>query len=124
MPDWTNDEIKKIGAAHLLYVAGRRADGTLRNLVPIWVVIHDGRLYIRSVNGRDAAWFRGTQVTHQGHIRAGGIEKDVAFVEAPRDIDAALDDAYRAKYKNSIGIDEIVEPIARAAVLELVPVAD
>lgn len=121
MPNWTNDEIKKIAAANLLYVAGRRADGTLRNLVPIWVVVHDNRLYIRSVNGRDAAWFRGTQVTHEGHIRAGGIDKDVAFVDAPHDIDGALDAAYRAKYRNSIGIDEIVMPQARSATLEVVP---
>lgn len=31
--------------------------------------------------GRTATWFRGTQVCHEGHIRAGGVEKDVTFVE-------------------------------------------
>jgi hypothetical protein len=73
------------------------------------------------VNGRDAAWFRGTQATHEGHIRAGGVDKDVTFVDVPNDINDALDAAYRAKYRNSTGIDHIQRPQARSATLELVP---
>jgi hypothetical protein len=37
---------------------------------------------VRSVNGRTAAWFRGTQVRHEGRIEAGGVAKDVKFVDA------------------------------------------
>lgn len=122
MAAWTSDEVRRIGGADLLYIAARRADGTLRKAVPIWVVGNEGRLYVRSVNGRDAAWFRGTQATHEGHIRAGGIEKDVTFVDVPDDIDAHLDAAYRAKYSYSpSSVAHIVAPQARAAVLELVP---
>jgi hypothetical protein len=121
MAIWTSDELAKIGAANELQIAPRRADGTLRNPVIIWVVAHNNKLYVRSVNGRDAAWFRGTQATHEGHIRAGGVDKDVTFVDAPHDIDDALDAAYRAKYRNSTGIDHIQSPQARAATLELVP---
>lgn len=121
MTSWTSDELERIGAANEIQIAPLRADGTLRNPVIIWVVEHAGRLYVRSVNGRDAAWFRGTQATHQGHIRAGGVEKDVTFVEVPGDIANALDAAYRAKYGRSTGIDHIQRPQARAAALELVP---
>lgn len=122
MPAWTSDEIRRIGGADLLYIATRRADGTLRKAVPIWVVGHGGRLYVRSVNGRDAAWFRGTQATHEGYIRAGGIEKDVTFVDVSDDINAQLDAAYRAKYSYSpSSVAHIVAPQARAAALELVP---
>ncbi|MGD0122521.1 MAG: DUF2255 family protein [Candidatus Limnocylindrales bacterium] len=121
MATWTRDEVARIGAAAILYIAARSADGTLRNSVPIWAVAHDGRLYVRSVNGRDAAWFRGTQATHEGHIRAGGVDKDVTFVDVPNDINDALDAAYRAKYRNSTGIDHIQRPQARSATLELVP---
>jgi hypothetical protein len=75
MTAWTSDELARIGAANELQIAPRRADGTLRNPVIIWVVAHNNRLYVRSVNGRDAAWFRGTQATHEGHIRLGASRR-------------------------------------------------
>ena len=88
----------------------------------IWVVPYGDSLYVRSVNGRDAARFRGTQVRHEGHIQAGGVDKDVAFVETD-DVNDEIDAAYRTKYHRyapSI-INAIVSPQARAAMLELVP---
>jgi hypothetical protein len=121
MAAWTTDEVARVGAANILYVAALRADGTFRNAVPIWAVAHGGRLYVRSVNGRDAAWFRSTQATHEGHIRAGGVDKDVTFADGPNDVDDALDAAYRTKYGNSTGIDHIQSPQDRAATLEIVP---
>ncbi|GAA4725807.1 hypothetical protein Prum_011770 [Phytohabitans rumicis] len=33
--------------------------------------------------GRAGVWFRGTQTRHEGHIRAGGVDKDVDFVVNP-----------------------------------------
>ena len=125
MTTWTSDELTKIGAAEELQIASLRRDGTLRNPVTIWVVRHGNELYVRSVNGRTAAWFRGTQLRHDGHIRAGGIDKDVTFVEV--DPDAALDDqidaAYRTKYRRYAAgiVGSIVSPAARAATLKLVP---
>ena len=75
MTTWTNDELTKIGTAEELQIASLRRDGTLRNSVTIWVVRHGDDLYVRSVNGRTAAWFRHTQVRHEGRIHAGGIDK-------------------------------------------------
>ena len=123
MTAWTSDELTRIGAADELEIAARRRDGTLRKPVTIWVVRHDDSLYVRSVNGRNAAWFRGAQVTHQGRIRAGGVEKDVTFSEPDHDIGDELDAAYRAKYRRyapSI-VGSIVSPEARLATIELVP---
>lgn len=45
----------------------------------IWVVRHGDDLYVRSYRGRSGSWFRGTQVRHEGHIQAGGVDKDVMF---------------------------------------------
>src|SRR5512140_972467 len=100
MTTWTNDELTKIGTAEELQIASRRGDGTLRNPVTIWVVRLDEDLYVRSVNGRTSAWFRGIQVRHEGHIRAGGVDKAVTFVEedAP-DLNERIDAAYRIKYR-------------------------
>ena len=121
---WLNDELKKIGTAEELQIASLRSDGTLRNFVTIWVVRVGDEIYIRSVNGRTSAWFRGVQTRHEGRIQAGGVEKDVSFVE---DSDAALSDqidaVYRTKYRRYAAsiIDSIISPQARAATIRLVP---
>lgn len=47
----------------------------------------------------DRAWFRAAQRSHAGHIRAGGIDKDVTIAEeADPAINDRIDAAYRAKY--------------------------
>lgn len=122
MTTWTSDELNKIGTAEELQIATLRRDGTLRNWVIIWVVRLGDDLYVRSVNGRTGVWFRGAQVTHAGRIQAGGVEKDVTFVEEPDpDINAQIDAAYRAKYRrypSSVG--SINSPEARTATIKLV----
>lgn len=123
MTAWTSDELTKIGAAEELQLASRRPDGTLRNPVTMWVVRHGDRLYVRSVNGPTGAWFRGTQARHEGHIRAGGVDRDVTFVDADHDVNDQIDAAYRSKYRRypaSI-IGAVVSPQARSATIELVP---
>ena len=123
MTGWTSEELTKIEAADELEIASIRLDGTLRNLVTIWVVRLGDDLYIRSVNGRTGAWFRGTQVRHEGRIGAGGVEKDVTFVDADDGINDQIDDAYRSKYRRyapSI-VGSVLTPEARSATIKLVP---
>ena len=124
MTTWTSDELNKIGTAEELQVASLRRDGTLRKPVTIWVVRHGDDLYVRSVNGRTSAWFRGVQTRHEGRIQAGGVEKDVTFVEeADPDLNDQIDAAYRTKYRRYAAsiISSIVSPKARAATIKLVP---
>lgn len=124
MTTWTSDELNKIGTAEELKIASLRRDSTLRNSVIIWVVRLGDDLYVRSVNGRTSAWFRGVQTRHAGHIRAGGVEKDVTFVEeADPDLNDQIDAAYRTKYRRYAAsiISSIVSPGARSATIKLVP---
>ena len=124
MSTWTSDELKKIGTAEELQIASIRNGGTLRKPVTIWVVRVGDDLYVRSVNGRDSAWFRGMQVRHEGHIQAGGVDKDVSFIEgSDPDINAKIDAAYRTKYRRygERIVGTIVSPGARAATIKLVP---
>ena len=122
MTTWTSDELDKIGKAEELQIASLRRDGTLRNPVTIWVVRLGDDLYVRSVNGRTAAWFRGVQVRHEGHIQAGGVDKDVTFVEADSGINDQLDAAYRTKYRRyPSSVSHIVSPEARSAAIKLIP---
>lgn len=81
MTTWTSNELNKIGNAEELQIASLRRDGTLRKLVTIWVVRLGDDLYVRSVNGRSSSWFSGVQTRYEGRIRAGGVEKDVTFVD-------------------------------------------
>jgi hypothetical protein len=71
---WTSDELSKIGAAEELQIAPLQTDGSLRKPVTIWVVRQGDDVFVRSVNGRTATWFRGAQVCHEAHIHAGGVD--------------------------------------------------
>ena len=123
MTGWTSDELTKIDAADELEIASIRRDGTLRDPTTIWVVRLGDDLYVRSVNGRTAAWFRGTQMRHEGRIPAGGVEKDVTFVDVDEDIGDRIDDAYRTKYRGYAAgiVGTILTPEAQSATIELVP---
>jgi hypothetical protein len=124
MSAWTSDELNKIEKAEELQIASLRRDHTLRKPVIIWVVRFNDDLYVRSVYGRGSAWFRGVQTRHEGHIRAGGVNKDVAFVEEPDPgVNDQIDDAYRTKYRRYAAniINSIISPEARSATIRLVP---
>ena len=123
MSVWTSVELTKIAGADELEIASLRRDGTLGSPRTIWVVRVDDDLFVRSVNGRTSDWFRGAQRRHEGRIRAGGVEKDVTFVEADGDIEGRIDDAYREKYRRYAEniVDSTLTPDARSATLKLVP---
>jgi hypothetical protein len=120
---WTRDELTKIGNTEEVQIASLRRDGTLRKPVTVWVVPYEDSLYVRSVSGPSAAWYRGTQERHEGHIRADRVEKDVTFLNADHDIDDEVDAAYRTKYRRYAGriLNSVLTPQARSTTLKLVP---
>ncbi len=123
MTTWTSNELNKIGGAEELQIASLQSDGTLRKPVIIWVVRLGDDLYVRAVNGRSGAWFRATQVRHEGHIQAGGVDKDVTFVDADPNLNDQVDAAYRAKYRRYAAniVNTILTPQARESTIKLVP---
>lgn len=68
-------------------------------------------LYVRSVNGPDSAWYRGVATRNEGHIRAGGVDRDVTVVEV-HDQDDAIDATYRTMYRRYAEntLDRITSP--------------
>ena len=79
MTTWTAD-LARFGDQRKCEIAGRRRDGALRTPVIVWVVRVGDDLYTRSVNGPDAAWFRGVQMRHRGQLRGrrregGGLRR-------------------------------------------------
>ena len=123
MTAWTDDEFTRAGDAEELEISSTRQDGTLGSPRTIWVVPHGDGLYVRSVNGPSAAWFRGTQVRREGHIQAGGVGRDVTFADADHSLDDDIDAAYRSKYRRyarSI-TDSITSLGARSTTIRLLP---
>ena len=123
---WTGDELTRIGTADELRIAPLRRDGTLRKPKTIWVVRIGDDLYVRSAYERNAAWFRGTQVRHEGRIQAGGVEKDVTFVDIPEtdhEIHDRIDVAYRTKYSHypERFVSPVVSRESRSVTLKLMP---
>ena len=124
MTQWTSDELNRIGTAEELEIASLRGDDTLRNPVIIWVVRVGDDLYVRSVKGQISAWFRGVRTRYAGQIRAGGVVKDVTFVEETEPgVNEQIDVAYRTKYRRYAAsiVNTTLTPEARSATIKLVP---
>ncbi|GHO58069.1 hypothetical protein KSB_65440 [Ktedonobacter robiniae] len=104
-----------------------KKDGTLRKPVTIWVVRVGDDLYVRSYPGHEGAWFRQIQRRHEGRISAGGVTKDVTFVDVSDDeeLNNEIDAAFQSKYKrySSTYFGPMIAPQARATTLKLVPSA-
>ena len=122
MSGWSADELARIGRADELQIASRRSDRSLRPFITIWVVRSGDDLYVRSAHGHDNPWFQRALASGEGRIRAGGVERDVAFEEPRRPVDADVHAAYHAKYGDRYPtiVPSIVTPEARAATLKLV----
>ncbi|HEX7524978.1 MAG TPA: DUF2255 family protein [Gaiellaceae bacterium] len=98
MTGWTADELARIGRAPELDIASRRPDGALRPFVTIWVVRVGNDVYVRSAYGFANPWFQRALASGEGRVRAGGVERDVAFEVPGASIDADVSAAYHAKY--------------------------
>lgn len=122
MTTWTDADLAHFGGAEEVRIAGMRRDGSLRKPVIVWVASLGDELYTRSVNGPDAAWFRGVQVRRRGQLSAGGKEIDVDFIADDGVDDGLLDAAYERKYGRYPGpVKSITSPTARSTTLKLVP---
>jgi hypothetical protein len=83
-------------------------------------------LYLRSVNGPDAAWYRYTRTLRQGRIQARGVARDVTWIDVNAtgepDIDPAVDAEYARKYQGSAAaIAHITSPLARTTTMRAEP---
>ncbi len=127
MTGWTRHDLERIGAAEELRLATFKKDGTRRMPVVIWVVRVGDDLYVRAYRGREGAWFRQTQWRPEGRIGAGGVTKDVTFVDTSSDeaLNNEIDAAYQSKYRrySATYVDPMIAPQARATTLKLVPSA-
>jgi hypothetical protein len=123
MSTWTSEELGRIGAAEELQLASLRGNGTPRPYVTMWVVRAGDDLYVRSAYGPDNPWFRRAKASGAGHIRAGGLERNVTFAEPASDMHDAINAAYHSKY-DRYGpriVGTVVGPDAEAVTIKLLP---
>lgn len=119
---WTEHDAAVFAASEEITIETMRADGSFRPPVPIWVVVVDGAVYVRSSHGRDSAWFRGALARHRARVTTWAESRVVDLVEVA-DVGDALDEAYRAKYaayRHSF-LPRLVGAPAREAALRLEP---
>jgi hypothetical protein len=123
MTAWTDDELRRISRAEELEIAPVRRNGELRRPTPIWVVRAGDDLYVRAAYGANKGWHGVARTSHQAHVRAGGVEKEVTIADAqPAALDG-VDEAYRQKYgaRHTSIVDTITDPEHRATTLRLIP---
>jgi hypothetical protein len=123
---WSPDELERIGGAEELQIATKRADGTLRREVPIWVVRAGGQVYVRTWYRRDNGWFGHAVESRRARIRVPGLEADIAIEGVGGDdaeLRASIDAVYRAKYGRygETTVERMVADDAAATTLRLVP---
>jgi len=99
---WNSTDLDRFARPDEIRVAPDRGDGTTGPAVIVWAVEHGGDLYVRSARGPEGGWYRRALASGHGRILAAGTELAVTFVDvgAPELADhAAIDAAYRAKYR-------------------------
>ncbi|AYG03457.1 DUF2255 family protein [Gryllotalpicola protaetiae] len=124
MSTWAEAELEVFDDVDELRVSSVRADGTTTRPVIIWAVRVGDHVYLRSVHGRGAGWFKGTRTTGIGHISIGNIERDVTFTEVTdAAAQEAISDAYRSKYRRYAKniVDSTGTADALSATLEAIP---
>jgi hypothetical protein len=120
---WSTEQLDRISRSGELQIASRRADGTPRTSVPIWVVCVDDEVYVRTWYRRTTGWFGHVVDFPQARIRVPGLETDVIIADvggAAPELRASVDAAYRTKYGPS-GHQSMVTNDAAATTLRLDP---
>ena len=107
-------------------ILGVRAGSGDHRFIGVWVVVADGRVFIRSWGLKRRGWYQAFCDEPTGQIQAAGREFRVrAVTRVPERIKSAVDEAYAVKY-NTPGAIKYVKGFARSkrrrdTTTELVP---
>jgi hypothetical protein len=93
--------------------------------IPIWVVVVEGRVLVRSWNDKPGGWYRAFLAHAEGHVRLEDRELPVRAVRLRGErLNDAADAEYGAKYTtkaNAKYVKGFALPGRKANTLELVP---
>jgi len=95
-------------------ILGIRAGSDDHRFIGVWVVVVDGRVFIRSWGLKRKSWYNTFRADPDGTIQAAGRELRVrAVTSLPEKMKAAVDEAYAAKY-DTPGAIRYVKGFARS----------
>ena len=103
-------DLAALAAAKEIKIETRSAAGTEHRTI-IWIAEHDGAIYIRSVNGPDARWYREATATDARptavHVDGRRIPVQLVPATDPASIEACSE-GLRAKYKRSYSLKSML----------------
>jgi hypothetical protein len=106
---------------------GIRAGSGPHRFVGIWAVVVDGRVFVRSWDGKPGGWYHTLLEDPRGVLQVGDRTVRVRARRARGErLLAAIDAAYAAKYRTPGSIEYVQgfsRPPRRARTIELVPAA-
>lgn len=122
MTAWPKGELRKIAGADDLHIAPFREDGSSYGTPTwIWSVVVDDALYVRAYNGPKSRWYQAAVRQKAGRIIVAGITREVFFEPVEGLLNDRIDDAYRAKYKDSPYLTPMIAKRARSATIGIMP---
>jgi hypothetical protein len=118
---FADDVVEALSRAKIL---GVRA-GTEHRYTGIWVVVIDGRVFVRSWNDKPTGWFRAFRKQPNGTIQVGELEipvrgKPVRSARIRDAVTAALGEKYNTKGSRK-WVEGFAEPARVVNTLEFVP---
>lgn len=106
-------------------ILGIRAGTRPHRFIGIWVVVTEGRVFVRSWSMKPRSWYRTFLEEPRGTIQIDGKEIEVRAVRTRSErLKAAVDRAYAEKYKTPGSIKYVQDfsrPPSRDTTTELVP---
>jgi hypothetical protein len=116
------DEI--VEALRKAKILGVRA-GEAHRYTGVWVVVVEGRAFVRSWNDKETGWFRAFRAEPYGTIQVGDREIPVRGVPTRgarlREADPAANGENYATTASTMWVDGFADPARERATLELVP---
>ena len=103
-------DLAALAAAEEIMIETRSPTGTEHRTI-IWVAEHDGTIYIRSVNGAGARWYREATAHPAGetavHVDGRRIPVRLTPATDPASIEACSE-GLRAKYRRSYSLESML----------------
>ena len=123
MARFDHHTLTRLAQADEIEMRTPRSDGTATSR-PIWVVVVDGAVYVRSYAGEHGAWYRRAQRDGRAEIGVEGETVPVRALPAAGERDEQISAAYHDQYgRQSPGPTEAMgTPPVLATTLRLEPV--
>ena len=114
-------DVVALAEAEEIRIETRAADGATHRTI-IWVVEHDGDVYLRSVNGPGARWYR--EATANGdvtlHVKGRALPVRLESAADATGI-AACSAGLESKYRGDYSLASMLEPRTLPTTLRVVP---